>query len=369
MTMHTLRFLIEKEVLQFIRNPFLPKMTVMFPLLVMLIIPWVTTMDVRHVNIAVVDCDHTAASRRLTEKIGASEYFTLHSTCGHYAPALEALEQGDVDVIIEVPDGFERSITEGAPLKTSISANGVNAVKGSLGMQYINRLLAMTLAELGAERGVEIPDDSIIVRNLYNPTLDYRFYMIPALMIMLVVMMCGFLPALNLVSEKETGTIEQINVTPTNRFTFTLAKLIPYWAIGLIVITLAMLLSWLVYGLVPAGSIWAIYLAAVLFILTMSGVGVIAANYSQTLQQTMFVMFFFVMIFILMSGLVTPVDSMPAWAKAITWALPPRYFIDIMRSVYLKGAHLTDLTFNYVALALFATAFNLWAALSYKKQA
>lgn len=158
MTMHTLRFLLEKEVLQFIRNPFLPKMTVMFPLLVMLIIPWVTTMDVRHVNIAVVDCDHTAASRRLTEKIGASEYFTLHSTCGHYAPALEALEQGDVDVIIEIPDGFERSITEGAPLKTSISANGVNAVKGSLGMQYINRLLAMTLAELGAERGVEIPD-------------------------------------------------------------------------------------------------------------------------------------------------------------------------------------------------------------------
>lgn len=366
--MRTLRFLLEKEALQFMRSPFLPKMTILFPLIVMLVIPWVTTMDVRHVNIAVVDHDHTEASRRLTGKIEASEYFTLYSTVEHYAPALAALEHGDVDVIIEIPDGFERSITEGSPKKTSISANGVNAVKGSLGMQYATRLIGLVLKDLGDERGLHVGSDSITILNLYNPTLDYRFYMIPALMIMLMVMMCGFLPALNLVNEKETGTIEQINVTPTSRFAFTLAKLIPYWTIGLAVVSLAMLLSWLIYGLKPAGSIWAIYLASVLFILTMSGVGVIAANYSQTMQQTMFVMFFFIMIFILMSGLITPVDSMPTWAKTITWFLPPRYFIDIMRSVYLKGASVTDMPLNYLALAVFAAAFNLWAALSYRKQ-
>ena len=162
--------------------------------------------------------------------------------------------------------------------------------------------------------------------------------MIPALMIMLLVMLCGFLPALNLVSEKETGTIEQINVTPVSRLTFTLAKLIPYWVIGTAVLGAAMLLAWIVYGLAPAGSIGAIFLAAALFVLTMSGLGVAIANRSETMQQTMFVMFFFVMIFILMSGLITPVESMPGMgAVRSPGLLPPRYFVGIMRAVYLKG--------------------------------
>ena len=129
-----------------------------------------------------------------------------------------------------------------------------------------------------------------------------------------------------------------------------------------------MLLAWIVYGLAPAGSIGTIFLAAGLFVLTMSGLGVAIANRSETMQQTMFVMFFFVMIFILMSGLITPVESMPAWAQRITWFLPPRYFIGIMRAVYLKGATVADLRTDYAALALFAVLFNLWAALSYRKR-
>ena len=149
--------------------------------------------------------------------------------------------------------------------------------------------------------------------------------MIPALMIMLLIMLCGFLPALNLVGEKETGTIEQINVTPVSPVAFTLAKLIPYWIIGMVVLTLAMALAWAVYGLLPAGSFGAVYLAALLFTFVMSGLGVIAANYSSTMQQAMFGMFFFVMIFVLMSGLVTPVESMPLWAQRFTRLLPPCY--------------------------------------------
>lgn len=145
-------------------------------------------------------------------------------------------------------------------------------------------------------------------------------------MIMLLIMICGFLPALNLVGEKEKGTIEQINVTPVDRFTFTLAKLVPYWVIGLVLLAFAMLLAWVVYGLVPMGSFGAICLAAALFILTMSGIGVVIANNSDTMQQAMFVMFFFVMLFVLMSGLVTPVESMPGWAQWITRFLPPLLF-------------------------------------------
>ena len=252
---------------------------------------------------------------------------------------------------------------------SSISANGVNATKGTLGMQYLVRTVAASVAELRGERGLQAQPDPVVVENRYDPTLEYRNYMIPALMIMLLILLCGFLPALNLVGEKETGTIEQINVTPVSQFAFTLAKLIPYWAIGLGVLTLAMSLAWAVYGLVPVGSLGAVYLAAALFIFVMSGLGVIAANYSATMQQTMFGMFFFVMIFILMSGLLTPVESMPAWAQRITWFLPPRYFIGIMRAVYLKGATVRRSPDRlYAALALFAVLFNLWAALSYRRK-
>ena len=133
-------------------------------------------------------------------------------------------------------------------------------------------------------------------------------------------------------------------------------------------LTLALLLAWTVYGLVPVGAAGAIYLASMLFVLVMSGFGVIVANYSSTILQAIFVMFFFVMIFILMSGLLTPIASMPSWAQCITYFLPPRYFIEIMRAVYLKGATLRDLWYDYAALALFAAVFNTAAALTYKKQ-
>lgn len=367
--MRTLLVLLDKEFRQFFRNPFLPRMVVIFPLMIMFVMPWVTTMDVRHINVAVVDHDRSDASRRIVQKIAASDYFSLQEITADYVASLENLDAGASDVILEIPRDFERGLTLGRPERVAIAANGVNAVKGSLGGQYLMAVVTQTVAELSGERGAPASPDLITVQNRYNPTLEYRHYMIPALMIMLLVMLCGFLPALNLVSEKETGTIEQINVTPVSRLTFTLAKLIPYWVIGTAVLGAAMLLAWIVYGLAPAGSIGAIFLAAGLFVLTMSGLGVAIANRSETMQQTMFVMFFFVMIFILMSGLITPVESMPAWAQWITRLLPPRYFVEIMRAVYLKGSLIGDLWSDYVLLAVFAAAFNTLAAATYRKRA
>lgn len=368
MTMRTLFVLLDKEFRQFFRNPFLPRMVILFPVMVMLVMPWVTTMDIRHIGVAVVDLDRSEASRRIVQKIRASEYFTLDGLSESYAASLEDLEAGRVDAILEVPDGFGESLVGESPARLRIAANGVNATKGSLGTQYLVQTVSSAVAELRDERGLPLATDPVVVENRYNPTLEYRNYMIPALMIMLMIMICGFLPALNLVGEKETGTIEQINVTPVGSFTFTLAKLIPYWIIGLVVLTLAMLLAAVIYGLTPVGSPGCIYLAAIFFIFVMSGFGIIAANFSDTMQQTMFGMFFFVMVFILMSGLITPIASMPEWAQRITWFLPPRYFIDIMRAVYLRGAALADLRFEYGILLLFAVLFNLAAALTYRKR-
>lgn len=368
--MRTFLVLIQKEFLQIRRNAFLPRLIVAFPIVIMLVMPWITTMDVRHVGVAVVDNDRSSVSRRIISHIGATDWFSLHGTAAGYETALHELEQGKVDVIVEIPEHFERDMVRAEPQRISISANSVNATKGALGMQYVLQTVAQTIKEIQAERGMKAGVSELtVVQNRYNPSLNYRHYMIPALMIMLMVLICGFLPTLNLVGEKEKGTIEQINVTPLGKLTFTLGKLIPYWIIGLFLLTEAMLIAWAVYGLWPVGELWTIYVAAILFIFVMSGLGVTVANISDTMQQAMFVMFFFVMIFMLMSGLMTPIESMPRWAQTVTLFLPPRYFIEVMRAVYLKGTAFIELWHCFAALGLFALLFNLLAVVTYKKQA
>jgi len=214
---------------------------------------------------------------------------------------------------------------------------------------------------------VETPSFSVVPHYKFNPHLDYKVFMVPALMVMLLTMLAGFLPALNIVSEKEAGTIEQINVTPTKRLSFILAKLIPYWVIGFVVLSICMLLAALVYDITPTGSIFTIYLFTMIYIFVVSGMGLIVSNYSETMQQAMFVMFFFMMILLLMSGLFTPVGSMPEWTKAITVINPLKYFIQVMRLVYLKGSAFAELTSQFFILCGFAVVLNLWAILSYKK--
>ena len=361
--------LVQKEFLQIRRNSFLPRLIIAFPILVMLLMPLIMTMDVRQVNVALVDLDRSTTSRRIASHINASEYLTLAQTSAEYPLAMELLEQGAVDVIVQIPDNFERDMTVATPERISITANAVNATKGGMGMQYVVQTIARTLAELRGEKSPAKLSELVTIENRYNPTLNYRHYMIPALMIILFILICGFLPALSIVGEKESGTIEQINVTPISRFMFILSKLVPYWIIGLFVVTVAMLVARLVYGLAPVGSIGAIYFGALLFILTISGFSLTIANFSETMQQTMFVMFFFIMTFMLMSGLLTPIDSMPVWAQRFTLILPPRYYVEILRSVYLKGTTIAELWTNYAALGIFAIIFNTLAALTYKKQA
>lgn len=362
--------LLRKEFRQFFRNKFLPKIAFAFPCVVMLIIPLVATMDVRHVGVAVVDNDHSALSRRVTASIADSPYFTMLPE-GSYGEGMEAVESGRADVIVTIPRGFERSVQSGGSggiKMPHIASNGVNGMKGSLGSAYVAQSIARTLQLKTSETGVSGEVPMPVVSYLFNPTLEYRNYMIPALMTMLIIMLCGFLPALNLIGEKESGTIEQINVSPVGSATFVLSKLVPYWIVGIIVLTLAMALGAIVYGLYPAGNVGAIYLASLLFVFVMSGVGVTIANYSSTMTQGMFVMLFVVLVFVLMSGLMTPVSSMPDCAEAATYVIPPRYFIEIMRSVYLKGSTVADLTADYFALVGFAILSMCVAAVTYRKQ-
>ena len=400
--MSVLRTLIIKELRQFRRNPFLPKLVVGFPLAIVLILPWIANMDVKGVSVGIVDADRSDVSRRITSHVEASEYLRLHDLYADYPSALADLEDGHIDAILEIPNGFGHSL-HATPKRLSIWANGVNAMKGSLGSQYLMQtvmralptgsapaqpsfesseivnsplsIINSQLTSLKLLRSAE-PASSLCSRsiatlsivNYYNPTMDYKHFMIPALMIMLMVMVGGFLPALNLVSEKELGTIEQINVTPVSRLTFTLSKLIPFWVICLLELALCMTLALLVYGLPVAGSVGAIFLAALLFIIVMSSIGVIIANLSDTMQQTMFLMLFVVLSFILLSGLMTPVESMPLWAQHFTRLLPPTYMVEIMRAVYLRGTTVAELSGSYLALAAFALTFATLASFTYRKR-
>lgn len=370
-----LKFLIEKEFKHIFRNKFLPKLIIVLSLLMMLVMPWAATLEVSGIRVALIDNDRSPASTRLCGQIGASGYFAVTNVFTSFREAMDELKSGKTDVVFEIPRGFERDMVNGEAGKVMIAANSVNGTKATIGSSYLVSILGSYSDCLREEAGLvssaghlqAVPSFDVVPVYKFNPHLDFKTYMVPALMVMLITMLCGFLPALNIVSEKEIGTIEQINVTPVGKLYFVLGKLIPFWIIGIVIFSVCIALAVLVYGLVPAGSVPLIYLFTIVYILVVSGIGLIISNYSDTMQQSMFVMFFFIMVFILMSGLFTPVSGMPRWAQAITYLNPLRYFMEVMRMIYLKGSAFAEMIPQFVALCSFALCLNVWAVLSYKK--
>ena len=342
----TLKYLIQKEFLQIRRNAFLPKLIVMFPIVIMCVMPWVMQMEVKNIVVDVVDIDHTVESQRLVQQIAASNYFIFGGQKSTYADAMKDIEKGKADVILEIRDG-----------KYLIAANAVNGTKGSMGSAYLSQIVSDPVSTLSAAS----------VLTLYNKQQNYKLFMIPALFAIVMMLMTGFLPTLNIVGEKEAGTIEQINVTPVSKWSFILAKLIPYWLIALFVITVCLLLAWFVYGITPAGPVWLIYVLAMLLALFFSSFGLIVSNYSDTMQQAMFVMWFFVVSIMLLSGLFTPTRSMPQWAYLTTYINPMHYFIDAIRTAFIRGGGLHETAHQVLALAGIGTLMGCWAVQSYKK--
>ena len=182
-----------------------------------------------------------------------------------------------------------------------------------------------------------------------------------------MMLMTGFLPTLNIVGEKEAGTIEQINVTPVSKWAFILSKLIPYWLIALFVITAGLLLAWGLYGITSSGPIWLVYVLAMLLALFFSSFGLIVSNYSDTMQQAVFVMWFFVVCLMLLSGLFTPTRSMPHWAYLTTYVNPMHYFIDAIRTVFIRGGTFQAVAHQILALLSIGLVMACWAVQSYKK--
>lgn len=356
----TLRYLLQKEFIQIRRNPFLPRLIILFPILIMCVMPWVMNLEVKHIAVDVVDNDRSTGSQQLVQSIAVSKYFSFHGQPSTYREALRDIERSQADIVLVIPHGYSRDLTLGRKPQILIAVNAVNGTKGAIGSVYLVRLVTASAFPLASIRS------EVSTLFLHNQHFDFKLFMIPALLA-IVMMMTGYLPTLNIVGEKEAGTIEQINVTPVKKSTFILAKLLPYWLIALFIITACLALSWLIYGITPAGSVSLVYLLAMLLAVFFSSLGLIISNYSDTMQQAVFVMWFFVMILMLLSGLFTPIRSMPTAAYLTTYINPVSYFIEAMRTVFIRGGNFSSIAHQVLALSLIGLFMSGWAVLSYKK--
>ncbi|MBQ6079404.1 MAG: ABC transporter permease [Muribaculaceae bacterium] len=358
----TLKYLIQKEFTQIRRNAFLPKLIVVFPIMIMCVMPWVMNMEVKNIKVTVVDNDRSTLSQQLVHSIEASNYFIFKGQQPTYRAAMQEIEKSRADVVMVIPQNYSRDVTLGNQPQVLIAANAVNGTKGAMGGAYLTQIVT---AHVNPD--VTALQSRVSTLFLYNKNLNFKLFMIPALFAIVMMLMTGFLPALNIVGEKEAGTIEQINVTPVSKWSFILAKLIPYWIIALFVITVCLLLAWAVYGITSVGPLALIYLLVLLLALFWSSFGLMISNYSDTMQQAIFVMWFFVVMMLLLSGLFTPTRSMPSWAYATTYVNPMSYFIEAVRTVFIRGGGISSIWHQLLALLGIGSVMATWAVLSYKK--
>lgn len=364
------KYLLEKEFKQFFRDPGLPRMVLMFPLLIIFVFPYAVSMEIRNINLVVVDSSRSTESAELIESCTESGYFRLRGIFDNPEEAMELMDRNRADAIITIDKDFSREFGMGTSLPVGIKVNTVNGTKGSIAAQYVAACLRMFMAEKNPEAGTAASAQmEISEKYYYNPYMDYKVFMVPALIVIAITMVCGFLPSLNIVGEKEKGTIEQINVTPVNKGIFIICKLIPYWLVAFFMMTACLILAWLVFGYTCAGNVLSLYFFTFLQIMVMAGMGLLISNYSNNAQQAMFVIWFFVMIFMLMSGIFTPIASMPEWAQYITYVNPLRYYADAMRFIYLKGSSIIDVWQDAAGLLGIGLIMVSWAIYSYRKTA
>jgi len=357
-----LKYLLQKEWLQIRRNSFLPRLILTYPIMLMCVMPWVMNMEVKNIAVAVVDNDHSARSQQLVQTIAANRYFRFMGEAPSYDAALRNVEQSRVDGVVVIPQGFAKNLQQGHMPHVLVAANAVNGTKGAIGSIYLSQVIVQ--AVVPEAQAIREQFHSYI---LYNRSQNFKLFMIPALFGIVMMLMTGYLPTLNIVAEKEKGTIEQMNVTPVSRRSFILSKLIPYWLIALLATTMCLLVAWLLYGIVPVGNIAWVYLLVMLLAFFFSSLGLVISNRSDTMQQAIFVMWFFVMNILLLSGLFTPMRSMPAAAYLTTYVNPMSYFIDAMRTVFVRGGNFGSIFHQVVALTVIDSLMGFWAVMSYKK--
>jgi ABC-2 type transport system permease protein len=374
--MRTILFLLQKEFIQIKRNKSMLPIIFVVPLVQLIILVNAATLELKHINMYVVDKEMSTTSRQLINKFEGSPFFVVENASFSLDDALNELKRDKVDVILHIPKGFERDLVRENKAKIQVIINSINGTIGGIANAYVNNIVSDYNKRIVADwtgvtpKGISaLTSISVTSSFWYNPQLNYKTFMVPAVLVFLVTIIGMFLSALNLVREKELGTIEQINVTPIRKYQFIAGKLIPFWIIALFELGFGLAVGKLLFDIPIVGSIGLVYGVAAVYLLVVLGIGLFISTLVDTQQQAMFVSFFFMLVFIMMSGVFTSAECMPEWAQKMNYINPVYYFIRVIRMILLKGSNFHDIKNELMILSVYAWAVLSLAVWRYRKVA
>lgn len=373
--MRTVFYLVQKEFLQVFRNKTMLPLILVMPIFQMLLLSFAANYEVKDLKISIIDHDLSTASRQLTGKFAASPNFKVQSASFSFQTSMDEITQDQTDLLLEIPIHFERDLVREGHAPVSLSLNAINAQKAGLAGGYANGIIRDFNAEfiakwLPKQSSLSAPSGQIEVTysNWYNPRLDYKTFMVPGILGEIVSLIICFLTAMNIVRERELGTIEQLNVTPIQKWQFILGKFIPFWIISLFIMLVGLTVGKMVFDIPLLGSLWLVFGYTAAYMPCILGLGFLISNFADTQQQAMFTAWFFLLIFILMCGLFTPIESMPDWAQMANKINPIAYFVQFMRMVLIKGAGFQDIKGNLYTVLGYAAVVNVLAVWTYRKR-
>jgi len=364
--------LLVKEFKQIFRNRTMLPIIFIVPVVQMILLTYAASLEMKDIKMAVVDQDYSQASRLLTSRFQGSPYIEINLNTTDYQEAVRELTRDRVDVILLMPNDFEKNLYLEQESDLQLVVNAINATEAGLINSYCTRILNDYNNQLrsdwfGLEGSGRIKSLEVIPRFWYNALFDYKIYMFSGILVIIVTLIGMLLTALNLVREKEMGTTEQINVTPIRKYQFLMAKLIPFMVIALFELAFGLVIGRLLFGLPIEGSVGLLFLFTCIYLFVVLGIGLFLSTISNTQQQLMFLAFFFMITFMLMSGVFTPTDSMPTWAQKINVINPVAYFMNVIRRILLKGSAFRDISREFYSLLIYATLILTLAITNYRK--
>jgi ABC-2 type transport system permease protein len=375
------------EVLHVVRDRATLAQVLLIPFVQLLVLANAATFQIRDTATYVVDEDHSSASRGLVSRFAGSGHFQIVGASPSPELASERLLAGDVTMVVTIPANFEKSLVREGVSRVQLVVNAEKGMAAGLVQFYAARIMSSYAAELAetltpavTARAVEAgggedspargaPHIEVRARAWYNPELDYRHYMVPGILVALVTLVGTLMTAQNIAREKELGTLEQLNVTPITRTQFIAAKLLPFWVLALFELAGGLALGHFVFGVPVEGSVLLLFAVAAIYLVCALGIGLWISTVVETQQQAMFVTFFLMMLYLLMSGLFTPIDSMPHWVQWLSEINPVRHFVQISRAVLVKGATLPEIQKPLLILVAYAGVVFTLAARQYAKRA
>ncbi|OFX68069.1 MAG: ABC transporter permease [Bacteroidetes bacterium GWE2_29_8] len=372
--MRIILFLLRKEFLQVFRNKSMLPLIFMVPIIQLIILVNAATFEMKSIRIFIIDNDMSSSSRSLISKISGSPFYKIVNTGFSYKQAMDEMHKGKTDAILNIPPDFEKKLFKENTGKIQLVINAINGTSAGLISAYTNTIINDFNRKIIIDASQNIAVNASLIKSLninysfwYNPELNYKTFMVPGVLVLLVTLIGFVLSSMNVVREKEIGTIEQINVTPIKKYQFIIGKLFPIWIIGLFELAFGLAIGKLLFNIPMVGSLPLLFFVASLYLIVVLGMGMFVSTLVETQQQAMLISFFLLMIFILMSGLFTSIESMPDWAQYIVKANPIAYFIKIIRLILLKGAGIMEIKKDIIILVLFGISMMSFAIIRYRK--